>query len=83
MSTDARGSTYRLVLRGELGDKFALAFEGMKLSRDGGNTVLTGPVVDQAQLAGIIGRVHELGLDLISVATVEPTTEPPVGAWER
>ena len=60
-----------------------LAFEGMKLSRDGGNTVLTGPVVDQAQLAGIIGRVHELGLDLISVATVEPTTEPPVGAWER
>ena len=63
MSTDARGSTYRLVLGGELGDRFGILFEGMNISRDGGNTVLTGHVSDQAHLAGIIERTQELGLD--------------------
>ena len=73
MSTEGgRGTTYRLVLGGELGDRFGVLFEGMSMSRDGGNTVLTGPVTDQAHLAGIIERTQELGLDLISVGTVEP-----------
>ncbi len=73
MSTEGGGSTYRLVLGGELGDRFGVLFEGMTMSRDGGNTVLIGPVTDQAHLAGIIERTQELGLDLISVGTVEPT----------
>lgn len=72
MSTNARGNTYRLVLGGELGDRFGILFEGMSISRHGGNTVLIGHVNDQAHLAGIIGRTQELGLDLISVTTVEP-----------
>jgi hypothetical protein len=74
MSTDSgRTSRYRLVLGGELGDRFETLFEGMSLTRDGGNTVLIGTVKDQAHLAGLIERAQELGLDLISVGSV---TEP-------
>ena len=79
MSTNARGSTYRLVLGGELSDRFGILFEGMNISRDEGNTVLTGQVSDQAHLAGIIERTQELGLALISVSTVEPA---PKGTLE-
>jgi hypothetical protein len=43
----------------------------MSIARNGGNTVLTGPVIDQAQLAGIIERSQELGLELISLSSVE------------
>ena len=78
-SDGGRGRTYQFVLGGELGDRFGSLFEGMSISRDGGNTVLTGPVIDQAHLAGIIGRTQELGLDLISVATVEPIPRGTVG----
>ena len=79
MGTDGgRGRTYRLVMGGELGDRFGSLFEGFTLSRDGGNTVLTGPVSDQAHLAGVIERVQEFGLDLISVAAVEPTPKGTV-----
>jgi len=72
MNTErARAATYRLVLRGELGDRFGSLFAGMRLSREGGNTVLTGPVADQAHLAGLIDRTQELGLELISVGTLD------------
>jgi hypothetical protein len=58
---------YRLVLLGELGDQFGFLFAGMRMSREDGTTVLTGPVADQAHLAGIIDRTQELGLELVSV----------------
>ena len=59
--------TYELVVRGEIGDRFAPLFDGMRLERRAGETVLTGPVRDQAQLHGVIERIQELGLELISV----------------
>ena len=58
---------YELVLRGEIGDRFGLLFEGMELSRTPGHTVLSGPVVDQAHLHGLIERIQELGIELVSV----------------
>ena len=58
---------YELVLRGEIGDHFGLVFDGMHLERARGTTVLTGEVRDQAQLHGLIERIQELGLELISV----------------
>jgi hypothetical protein len=66
-SQPARAATYRLVLRGELGDQFGFLFAGMRMSRQDGTTVLIGPVADQAHLVGIIDRTQELGLELISV----------------
>ena len=59
--------SYRLVLRGELGDSFGVLFEGMQLQRLAGMTVLTGDVTDQAHLVGLIERVQELGVELVSV----------------
>jgi hypothetical protein len=60
-------ATYRLVVRGELDDRFAYLFNGMKMERTRGTTVLTGPVIDQAQLHGFIERIEELRLELLSV----------------
>jgi hypothetical protein len=63
--------TYELVIRGEIGDRFALLFDGMRLERAAGRTVITGPVRDQAHLHGLIGRIEELGLELVSVNPVD------------
>ncbi len=59
--------SYRLVLRGELGDSFGVLFDGMQLQRLAGTTVLTGDVADQAQLVGLIERIQELGVELVSI----------------
>ena len=61
------GRSYRLVLRGELGDSFGFLFEGMRLQRLAGTTVLTGQVTDQAHLLGLIEQIQELGVELVSV----------------
>lgn len=58
---------YEFVLRGEIGDRFGLVFEGMRLERVRGNTVLTGAVLDQAHLHGVIEQIQELGMELVSV----------------
>jgi hypothetical protein len=58
---------YELVIRGEVGDRFGLLFEGMCLESGHGVTVIRGTVLDQAHLHGLIGRVQELGLELVSV----------------
>ena len=63
----AQARRYRLVLRGELGDSFGFLFDGMQLERLAGMTVLTGDVADQTHLLGLIERVQELGIELVSV----------------
>jgi hypothetical protein len=59
--------TYELVIRGEIGDRFGVVFEGMRLQRASGQTVITGPVRDQSHLHGLIAQIEELGLELVSV----------------
>jgi hypothetical protein len=60
-------SQYELVIRGEVGERFGVLFEGMRLEPRRGSTAITGAVLDQAHLHGLIERVQELGLELISV----------------
>jgi hypothetical protein len=67
---------YRIVVRGELSRRFALAFDGMTLEAGGGQTVITGTVVDQSHLHGLLDQVSEFGLDLISVNAIEGTSAP-------
>jgi hypothetical protein len=70
----ASGGQYRLVLRGELSDRFAGEFEGMHMERVAGTTVLSGNVVDQTHLYGPRDRPPELGIELVSVQPVgDPT----------
>jgi hypothetical protein len=60
------GREYRLTVEGELSHRAGLAFAGMTLTREHGKTVLVGPVRDQAELQGILQRVSDLGLTLLS-----------------
>jgi hypothetical protein len=72
-NSKVRGTSYRLVVRGELDTRFAYLFDGMQMERVSGTTVLTGRVLDQAQLHGHIERIEELGLELVSLEQMERT----------
>lgn len=68
MSRPAKhGTPYEIVVMGEIGDKFSVAFEGMRLRHSRGRTILEGIVIDQAQLHGLIERIQDMGLELVSV----------------
>jgi hypothetical protein len=58
---------YRIVVRAELSERYASAFEGMEMKVKNGLTVLTGEVKDQSHLHGILDRIGALGLKLMSV----------------
>jgi outer membrane PBP1 activator LpoA protein len=58
---------YQIVVRGELSERHAMAFEGMEMEIENGRTVLTGEVKDQSHLHGILDRIGALGLKLVSV----------------
>ena len=73
MTAGACGQTFEFVLRGEIGDHFGVLFEGMRLERVQGTTVLTGPVRDQSHLHGLIERFREVGIELVSVNPVKGT----------
>ena len=64
---------YAIRLKGHLDDRWAAWFGGLTLTReDNGDTLLTGPVLDQAALHGLLRKVRDLGMPLISVIGVEP-----------
>jgi hypothetical protein len=69
MHQDA-GKVYRIMVRSELSERYAAAFEGMEMETKSGQTVLTGEVVDQVQLHGILDRIGDLGLELVSVQSL-------------
>ena len=69
---------YRIVVAGELSGRFAPAFDGMTMQCSSGQTEITGVVVDQSQLHGLLDRVGGFGLDLVSVNAIEDE-DPPVG----
>ena len=75
-----RPGRYQIRLQGHLGPRWAAWFDGMTLTRQGdGTTVLDGPVIDQAALYGLLAKLRDLGLPLLSLtrigaaAEVEPT----------
>jgi hypothetical protein len=70
------GREYRITVEGELSDRIGLAFEGMTITRDAGTTALVGLVADQAQMMGLLQRISDLGLTLISAT---PTDLPEHG----
>ena len=61
------GTVYRILVRTELSDKYAVGFEGMEMEAKDGCTVLTGKIIDQPHLFGILERANGLGLELLSV----------------
>ena len=71
-----KGKVYRIVVRSELTDSYASAFEGMEMETKNGQTILTGEVKDQPYLFGILGRLNSLGLELLSVQAVSEDAHP-------
>ena len=70
MPTD-QGGSYEIRLKGRLDRRWAAWFDGLSLTHEsGGTTLIHGPVVDQAALHGLLTRVRDLGLPLISVTRV-------------
>jgi hypothetical protein len=66
---------YQIRITGHLDVRWADWFAGLTITRDGGDTLITGQVVDQAALHGLLKRVRDLGMPLVSVSPVE--SSPP------
>jgi len=68
-----RAGYYALMIKDELSDEAGRAFAGMTLTRADGRTVLRGFVHDEAQLRGLLKRVSDLGLTLLSATVIGRT----------
>ena len=65
-------TVYQIRIKGHLGCEWSDWFEGLTITpEESGETLLTGPVVDQAALYGLLRKVRDLGLTLVSVYPVE------------
>ena len=74
---------YEIRVKGHLDSRWAAWFDGLTLTHESdGTTLIHGPVVDQAALHGLLQKVRDVGLPLVSVTRVEPdqrdvpTTDP-------
>ncbi len=82
MDNDNRGGSsprsgrgfFEIDVKGHLDDKWSDWLGGLKVKRlDNGNMILSGAVVDQAALMGILNQLHRLNLTLVSVEEINPT----------
>ena len=65
---------YSLVIEGELGPRYSSAFDGMTLRAYDGKTEITGPIIDQSHLQGLLQRIAGLGLTLRSLTPLDTET---------
>ena len=72
---------YEIRIAGALDGRWATWFDGMTLRADGdGATVIAGPVADQAALHGLLQRVRDLGIPLVSVTAIDSDASPAEGS---
>ena len=77
---------YEIRIKGHLADRWAKWFEGLTITlEENGDTLLTGPVIDQAALHGLLKKVRDLGIPLLSVCPLEhgPATTPGTSQADR
>lgn len=69
-------TVYQVRLKGHLGQQWLDWFEGLTITlEEDGNTLLSGPMVDQAALHGLLKKVRDLGMPLLSVNPVDPSRQ--------
>ena len=74
-----RSTVYEVRIDGHLGPLWADAFEGLRITmEDDGATLVAGPALDQAALHGLLRRIRDLGMPLVSVTLVDggPMEDP-------
>jgi hypothetical protein len=75
---DSLGERYRIRLQGHLDRRWSGWFEGFDLVwEEDGTTLLTGPVADQPALHGLLIRIRDLGLAIVSICSLDDTGRPP------
>jgi hypothetical protein len=71
---------YEIRVEGVLGERWTGWFEGLQVSSEAGETIISGPVSDQPALHGVLVKIRDLGMRLISVRRLDPdpagTTTP-------
>jgi hypothetical protein len=68
---------YQIRVRGRLGKTMRSAFPALHTRTDGDDTVLAGPLADQAALYGVLSRIEALGLELLEVRRESPADVTP------
>ena len=63
---------YEIRVEGVLGERWTAWFEGLQVSSEAGETIISGPLTDQPALHGVLVKVRDLGMCLISVRRLEP-----------
>jgi hypothetical protein len=66
---------YKIIVRGELSGHFVHEFEGMSLKAENGRTSLVGPIIDQSHLHGLLDRLQDFGVELLSVEALPESKE--------
>ncbi len=79
MSASGRRAHYEIRVEGVLDSQWAAWFDGLQVSDDGEETVISGLLADQPALHGVLAKIRDLGLCLISVRRLDPG-EPGSGA---
>ena len=83
MDKDGTRTRYRIVVQSELSEKYEAAFDGMRMETKDGETVLTGEIVDQPHLFGVLERINGLGLRLMGVQALQDDAHPDAYGGRR
>jgi len=75
-SEPARKEVYQIVVKGHLGSEWSEWFDGLTITQvNNGTTILTGPVVDQTALHGVLMKIRDLGLSLLLLRRIGASLE--------
>jgi len=75
-SNHIRQEIYRIVVKGHLDDEWSAWFDGLTITLvETGETILSGPIVDQTALHGLLVKIRDLALPLLSLTRIETESE--------
>jgi 2-polyprenyl-3-methyl-5-hydroxy-6-metoxy-1,4-benzoquinol methylase len=78
MQTDPNPTNYQICIKGHLDERWMRWFEGLEVKQlSNGRTIISGPILDQSALHGLLNRIRDLGIELISVQPQAISTDEP------